>query len=124
RSIANGMRARRAGGHNRMVGALKAMPDRNVTRGQVDEPSGDEEGTDAARAFFLEEQRRLGDAREPADAWAAHGSGALLLLCRIGFPACVLERLLGGGHGVDDKVVDLALLLGFHPIVGIELALA
>ena len=32
--------------------------------------------------------------------------------------ACV-----GGRHGVDDEVVDLALLLRLHPIVGIELAL-
>ena len=28
-----------------------------------------------------------------------------------------------GGHAVDDEVVDLALLLGLHPVVGIELAL-
>ena len=33
-----------------------------------------------------------------------------------------VDRLLGGRHGVDDEVVDLALLLRLHPLVGIELA--
>ena len=34
-------------------------------------------------------------------------------------PAGVLDRLVGGGHGVEDEVVDPALVLGRSP-VGIE----
>jgi hypothetical protein len=35
-------------------------------------------------------------------------------------PARILDRLVGGGHAVEDELVDLALLLGLHPVVGIE----
>src|SRR6185437_11568752 len=39
-------------------------------------------------------------------------------------PAGVVERLLGRAHGVQNEVVDLALLLGLHPLIGIEGAVA
>ncbi len=80
-------------------------------------------GTDAARPLLLEQDRRVGDAGEAADAGADQDARALLLFLRVGGPACILEGLVGRGHRVDDEVVDLALLLGLHPIVGIELAL-
>ncbi len=46
-----------------------------------------------------------------------------LLLAGLGMPVRIGERLVGGRHGIDDEIVDLAALLGLHPIVGIELAL-
>ena len=35
-------------------------------------------------------------------------------------PAGIVERLRGRAHREDDEVVDLALLLRLHPLVGIE----
>ena len=40
------------------------------------------------------------------------------------FQPASASACVGGGHGVDDEVVDLALLLGLHPVVGIERAVA
>src|SRR6185437_3230876 len=37
-------------------------------------------------------------------------------------PVRIIECLASGSHGKDDKVVDLALILRFHPLVGIERA--
>ena len=83
---------------------------------------GNEERTDAARALLLQQDGRLGDAVQTADARADQNAGALLLVRRIGLPAGVLQSLIGGRHREDDEVIDLALLLRLHPIVGIELA--
>ena len=79
-------------------------------------------GRDAARALLLQQERRVGDAGQAADAGADQNAGALLLLGRVGLEAGIGDRLIGRRHGVDDEVVDLALLLRLHPIVGIELA--
>ena len=35
-------------------------------------------------------------------------------------PAGIVERLARGAHGEDDEIVDLALLLRLHPLIGIE----
>ena len=35
-------------------------------------------------------------------------------------PASVVERLFGRTHGKEDEVVNLALLLRLHPLIGIE----
>ena len=37
-------------------------------------------------------------------------------------PAGIVQSLVGGGNGVDDEIIDLALLLRLHPIIGIECA--
>jgi hypothetical protein len=95
----------------------------SAARRQIDQASRDEERADAARPLLLEQDRGIGNARQAADAGADHDTGALLFLLRVGLPAGVVERLGGRRHAVDDEVVDLALLLGLHPIVGIELAL-
>ena len=57
---------------------------------------------------------------EAADAGADHHAGADLILVARGLPAGVVERLRGGAHREDDEIVDLALLLRLHPLVGIE----
>ena len=63
---------------------------------------------------------RVGDALDAADAGADQhaGSGLILIACRP--PAGVVERLARRAHGVDDEVVDLALLLRLHPLIGID----
>ncbi len=105
-----------------MVGALELVLDRHVAGGEIDQAPGNEERADAARALLLQQHRGLGDARQAADARADEHAGALLLLGRVGDVAGIGDRLLGRRHRVDDEVVDLALLLRLHPIVGIELA--
>ena len=122
RCVADGVRAGGAGGDDGVVRTLEVVLDRDVAGGKIDQPAGNEERRDAPRALLLQEDRGVGDAREAADARADQDAGRLLLLGRIGLPARVGHGLVGGGHGVDDEVVDLALLLGLHPVVGIELA--
>jgi len=39
-------------------------------------------------------------------------------------PVGIIERLAGRGHAEDDEVVDLALVLRLHPLVGIERVVA
>jgi hypothetical protein len=106
-----------------VVGTLQPVTNGDVAGGEVDQPARDEERADAAWPLLLEKERRIGDAGQPADAGADQNPRALLLLLRVGLPARVLEGLRGRRHAVDDEVVDLALLLGLHPIVGAELAL-
>ena len=105
-----------------MVRALEAVADRDLAGGEVDQAPGNEERADAARAALVERDRGLVDAVEAADAGADEDAGRALVLVGRRVPAGVVERLVGGGHRVDDEVVDLALLLRLHPVVGIELA--
>src|SRR6476646_2014385 len=107
-----------------MVGALEPVADRDVARRQVDQTARNEKWADPARTLLFEQKSGLGNAREAADTRSDHGAGTFLLVGGVGLPAGILQRLLGRSHGVDDEIVDLALLFGFHPIVGIELALA
>src|SRR4030081_3602505 len=63
----------------------------------------------------------------PADPRPDHHAGADLILMRGRLPARILDRLGGGAHRKGDELVDLALLLGLHPlirIVGAVLAVA
>ena len=48
--------------------------------------------------------------------------GALLRFRRFEFQTRVRNRLVGSRNGIDDEVIDFALLLRLHPIIGIELA--
>ena len=47
-------------------------------------------------------------------------AGLDLLVVGFGVPVRVAQRLRRGAHAVDDEVVDAALFLRLHPIVGIE----
>ena len=73
--------------------------------------------------FSASSERGLLDALQPADAGADQHAGGDLVLVAVGMPAGVVERLLGRRERVDDEVVDLALILGLHPLVGIKGAL-
>ena len=87
---------------------------------EIDQPAGNEERRDAARPLFVQGDRGVVDAAEAADAGADQHAGLDLLLVGLGRPVGVVERLGRGGARVDDEIVDLALLLGLHPVVGIE----
>ena len=103
-----------------MVGALEIVGDRNLSAQQIDEPAGNEERRDAARSFFVQGDGGVVDAAEPADSRAEQDAGLDLLLVGLGAPVGVAQRLRRGAHAVDDEVVDAALFLGLHPVVGIE----
>ncbi len=80
---------------------------------------GNEERRDAARPFFLQRERCLGDTFDAADAGADHDAGPGLIVVTRRLPAGMLDRLTGGAHRIDDELVDPALLLRLHPLVGI-----
>src|SRR3546814_10916184 len=82
------------------------------------------EGADAARAFFMQDQRCFGDAFKTADAGTDHGAGTAFFFFGGGMPVGVIQRLGGGGHGEDDEVVDALGFLGVHPVVLNESPLA
>src|SRR5689334_8339861 len=103
-----------------MIGSLQAMLDRDVTGSEIDQPARDEERRHLARAALLQEDRGVGNAGKAADAGADQRAGGAALFLGRGMPVGVVERLLGGAHRVDDEVVDLALVLRLHPLVGIE----
>ena len=105
-----------------MVGSLEAVLDRDIPRRQVDQTARNEERADPFWAFFLKQDRGVGDAGQTADAGADEHTGVDLLFARISFPAGVFQGLIGGGNRIDYKVIDLALILVLHPIVGIEVA--
>ena len=65
--------------------------------------------------------RGLVDAADAADAGAdQHAGGALVLVGLRASSRQSSQRLRGGRHGIDDEGIDLALLLGLHPLVGVE----
>jgi hypothetical protein len=51
--IADGVGARRAGGDDRVVGALEAVLDGDIAAGQVDQTTGNEERAETARPFLM-----------------------------------------------------------------------
>src|SRR5580692_13077160 len=96
------------------------MLDRYITGGEIDQPARNEERRHLARAALLQEDRRVGDAGKAADAGTDHGAGGAFLFLAGWMPAGIIERLSGGRHREDDEVVDLALVLWLHPLVGVE----
>src|SRR4029077_8799257 len=96
------------------------MLDRYITGGEIDQPARNEEWRHLARAALLQKDRRVGDAGKAADTGADHGAGGAFLFFGRWMPAGVIECLRGCRHRKDDEVVDLALVLWLHPLVGIE----
>ena len=124
RGIADGMRAGRASGDDRMVRALQPVLDGYVAGGKIDEPARNEEGAHPSRPLVGKQKRGLLDPLEAADPGADQHARANLVLIGSRFPAGIGQRLGRGAHRKDDEVVDLPLLLGLHPIIGIERAVA
>ena len=107
-----------------MIGAFELVFDGNVSRGQVNQPARNEEGADAARALLLKQEGVALDALQAADAGADQDARAGLFIRGLGAKAGIGNGLVCGGHRIDDEIVDLALFLGLHAIVGIEFARA
>ena len=82
--------------------------------------SGNEERRDAARSLFVQSDGGVVNAAKPPDSRAEQDPGLGLLLVGLGAPARVAQSLGRGAHAVNDEVVDAALFLGIHPVVGIE----
>src|SRR3954468_4501972 len=102
-----------------MVWALQAVLDGNVTRGEIDQATRNEEWRHTARSPLFQRDGRVGDAFDAANAGADHDPGADLVLVRCRLPAGIVHGLGGGAHRKHDEFVDLALLLRLHPLVGI-----
>ena len=124
RGVANGMGAGRAGGDHRVVGAFQAEFDGDEAGCEIDDAAGNEERRHPARPLFPQCDGHIGDALDAADAGADHHAGIGLIFVALRPPAGVVERLACRAHGVDDELVDLALLLRLHPLIGIEGAIA
>ena len=92
--VADRMRAGRAGRHHRMVRTLQAVLDRDIAGSEIDQAAGNEERRHLARAALLQEDRRVGDAGQAADAGADQGAGGALVLFALGMPVGIVERLL------------------------------
>ena len=105
------------------LGPLEAVPDRHLTRAQVDERTRDEERRHAPRPLLLQRDRGFGDglSTPPMPEPISTPVRFLPLGIVVGLPAaesstaCMRRR-----QGVDDKAVDLALVLLVDPVVGIE----
>jgi hypothetical protein len=70
--------------------------------------------------LFLQDDGRVGDGAEAADAGADHDAGALALCLGLGLPARVGQGLVRGGDGVDDEVIDPLAVLGRHDLLMVE----
>ena len=105
-----------------MIRPLEPELDRDVTGGKIDQTPGNEERRNSARAFFLQHDRGLGNAFDAANPRADEDAGRDPILVFGRLPARVLNRLPGGAHRIGDEIVDLALLLGRHPLIGIVAA--
>ena len=102
-----------------MIGALETMDDRDLAARQIDQAPGDEERRNAPRPLLVQRDRGIVNAAEAADARTDQHAGFDLVLVSPGRPIGVAQGLGRRGQGVDDEIVDAALFLGLHPIVGI-----
>ena len=123
RRVADGVRARGAGGDDRVVRAAEAVADADLPRDEVDERARHEEGGDPPGSALVQQHGRLGDGLEPPDARPDEHAGPQQALLVVGRPPGVPHGLVGGGDAVEDEVVDLAAVLRRHHRVGIEGAL-
>ena len=103
-----------------MVRSLQSMLDRHVARSEIDKASRNKERRHLARSPLLHEDRGVGDSGKAADAGTDQGAGRATILLGRRMPIRIVERLLRGAHCEDDEIVDPALVLWLHPLVGIE----
>ena len=124
RRIANGMGAGGTGRDDGMVRPLEAEADRDLPRNQVDQRAGNEEGRNALRPLFLDQDGGFGNRGQPPDPRSDHHARPQTAFLVFRHPARIPHRLLGGGHAVEDEIIHLAAILRFHPVIGIEGAIA
>ncbi len=113
------VRAGRAGGDDGVVRTAQLVADRDMAGGEIDEATGNEEGRQAARTLVAQRVAAFDDAIEAADAGADENTGGALVVIRLRMPVGIGQRHFGSGNGIDDIGIDLALLLGLHPLVDI-----
>ena len=123
RRVADGLHARRAGGHRGAQRSLEAMADRHMGGRHVAEKGRDGEGRQASRSLAVGGPHRFGDGMEAAHPGGDDGRRALLRLGALRRPAGLGQGLLRGGQGEEDEAVHLALFLGGQQQVGIEAGL-
>src|SRR5262249_6290981 len=116
----NRMSAGRTGRDHGMIGTLERMRDRYITGCEIDQPARYEERRHPPRAAVAQQQRGFRDSLDAADPRADQDTGRDLILILPRLPAGVVKRLRCRSHGKEDEIVDLALLLRLHPLVGIE----
>src|SRR4029077_7358064 len=102
-----------------MVRPLEPKLDRDVTGSEIDDAARNEERRNAARPFLGEHERGFGNPLDPADARSDHHACRDLVFVTRRLPAGMLDRLARGAHRVNDELVDPALLLRLHPLIGI-----
>src|SRR6185437_9052666 len=123
-TIADRMRTGRACRDDGVIGSLERMRDRHITGSEIDDAAGNEKRRHPARTAVTQQNRGLGNAFDAADAGADQHAALDLILVAARMPIGIVERLGGGAHGKNDEVVDLALLLRLHPLIGVERAVA
>src|SRR5215213_7158711 len=102
-----------------MVWTLQAELDRHIAGCEIDDAPRNEKRRHTPGPLVRKHQRGFGDALDPADAGADHHAARDLILVRRGVPPRMLQGLARRAHGIDDKVVDPALLLWLHPLIGV-----
>jgi hypothetical protein len=120
--VTDGVRAGRTGGDHGVIGPFKRMRDRHIARGEIDEPAGNEEWRHPPRTAVTKRNGRFRDSLDAADSGTDQDATDDLIVIIARVPVRIVKRLRRRRHGKNDKVVDLALLFGFHPVVGVETA--
>src|SRR5215471_12621002 len=105
-----------------MIGSFEAMFDRHITGSEIDQATGNKERRHLAWSALLQQYRGIGNARQAADPGADQGAGSAPILFGEGMPIGVVERLARRTHRKNDEIVNPALVLRLHPLVGIERA--
>src|SRR5665213_4515677 len=118
--VAHGVGAGGAGGDHRMVGTLEVVAYGNLSRGEVDQGRGNEERADPPGTFLVQFYGGVGDGRKSADPRADIDPGTAAIRLVLRRPAGIAHRLVGGGHGVEDEIIDPALVLRAHHLPGVE----
>ena len=117
--VADGVRGGGAGGGGRLVRALGAVADGDVSGGEVDDGGGDEERRDLARPAVHQVGVLALDDVEAADAGADVHADVVCDLRR-DLQAGVLHRLVCGCEGEVDEAAHFAGLFLIHELVGVE----
>ena len=117
--LADGVKARRAGGHVGDVRALEVLHDRELARGHVDDAARNEEGRDAARTALVAGLVVRADERKAADA-RTDGAAAFRRELVGDLEAGVFKRHDAGGDAEVNEAVEAAHFLDAEVLARIE----
>jgi hypothetical protein len=117
------MSAGRTGRHHRVIRTAKAVFDREMTRGEVDQRRRNEEGRKLSRTTLVQNDGAVVDFLKPADTGADHHSGPVERLLVRRRPAGILDGLNARRHRILNEAVHPAPFARIDPFVGVETAL-